>query len=156
MDKLNSNNELENINSLYRKASSYIDHARQNIQSTVNVEIVKAYWCIGRDIVAEEQLGKERAGYGWEVLKLLSERLTKQYQRGFSVDTLERARKLYLAYKVDHEQKSATPLRISAEPAVLSEKVPQFSQNLSWDHCCILFDLVLLSHVWQPYMGLNR
>jgi len=134
-------NEIERIDSLYKKASSYIDHARQNIQRTVDTEIVKAYWMIGHDIVEEEQLGKDRAGYGRNVLKSLSENLTKKYQRGFSVDTLERARKFYLIYQMDHNQKSAAPLRISEssnEYAVSVVKHPVFSPNLSWGHYLLL------------------
>ncbi len=103
MSKIYFKSEADRINSLHEKASSYIDHAKRNIQRTVNIEIVKAYWMIGRDIIEEEQLGKDCADYGRNVLKSLSEHLTKQYQRGFSVDTLERARKFYLVYQMDHE-----------------------------------------------------
>lgn len=34
------------INSLYDKATSYIDRAKLVIQQTVNVEMIKAYWLI--------------------------------------------------------------------------------------------------------------
>lgn len=51
----------KNLDTLYRKASHYIDQARQNIQRTVDTEIVKAYWSVGCDIVKEEQKGKKRA-----------------------------------------------------------------------------------------------
>ncbi len=141
MSKSDLTNENGRIDSLYKKASSYIDHARQNIQRTVNIEIVKAYWMIGRDIIEEEQLGKDRADYGQNVLKSLSQYLTKQYQRGFSVDTLERARKFYLVYQMDHEQKSAAVLRISEnsnERSVSMVQQPSFSPNLSWGHYLLL------------------
>ena len=141
MSKSDLTNENGRIDSLYKKASSYIDHARQNIQRTVNIEIVKAYWMIGRDIIEEEQLGKDRADYGQNVLKSLSAYLTKQYQRGFSVDTLERARKFYLVYQMDHEQKSAALLRISEnsnERSVSMVQQPSFSPNLSWGHYLLL------------------
>lgn len=133
-----SSTEVDRIDSLFKKASSHIDHARQKIQRSVNIEIVKAYWLIGRDIVEEEQFGKERANYGHNLLKSLAERLTAQYQRGFSVDTLERARKFYIIYHQRHEEKSATALRISEEPIDLSNKIPFFSPNLSWGHYLLL------------------
>ena len=142
MGKPDLENEIERIDSLYKKATIYIDHARQNIQRTVDIEIVKAYWMIGRDIVEEEQLGKGRADYGKSVLKTLSEHLTKKYQRGFSVDTLERARKFYLTYQMDHKQKSAAPLRISEnldEYSVSLTDTPVFSPNLSWGHYLLDF-----------------
>ena len=131
-------NELDRLDSLYHKASCYIEHARQNIQRTVDSEIVKAYWLIGRDIIEEEQAGKERASYGREILKILSEKLTNKYKRGFSVDTLERARKFYFIYShVASQEKSATPLRISSG-AIVEENLPKFSPNLSWAHYLLL------------------
>jgi hypothetical protein len=56
--------DAKNIDVLYQKASAYIDKARQTIHRTIDTEMVKAYWCIGRDIVEEEQQGKKRAEYG--------------------------------------------------------------------------------------------
>ena len=47
--------DVTNIDILYQKASAYIDQARQTIYRTIDTEMVKAYWCIGRDIVEEEQ-----------------------------------------------------------------------------------------------------
>lgn len=135
------------IDSLYKKASSYVDNARLNIQRTVNTEIVKAYWMIGRDIVEEEQLGKDRADYGRHLLQSLSKCLTKKYQRGFSVDTLERARKFYLIYQMDHE-KSAAVLRISQnhnDYPVSTAKPPMFSSNLSWGHYLLLIRIICIT-----------
>jgi len=43
--------DATNIDVLYQKASAYIDQARQTIYRTIDTEMVKAYWCIGRDIV---------------------------------------------------------------------------------------------------------
>lgn len=42
--------DVTNIDILYQKASAYIDQARQTIYRTIDTEMVKAYWCIGRDI----------------------------------------------------------------------------------------------------------
>ncbi len=122
----------QRVASLYQKVSGHIDHARSAVRKTVNIEMVKAYWLMGQDIVEEEQYGKARAGYGQSVLQSLSDQLSKKYGRGFSVDTLERVRKFYLSYK-DYQgiQKiSATPLR-KLEP-------PHFSENLSWAHYLLL------------------
>lgn len=117
-----------NIENLYNKVVRYVDHARGTIHRTIDTEMVKAYWLIGRDAVEEEQNGQERALYGKFILKNLSERLSKKYGRGFSVDTLEKVRKFYLTYSshIAHVEKSATPSRIS--------EMPVFSSNLSWSH----------------------
>ena len=117
-----SNNQR--LDMLYKNITGYINVARSNIQRTVDREQVKAYWLIGRDIVEEEQTGKKRAGYGEFLLQELSTRLTKEFGRGFSVDTLERARKFYLMYSCETFSKSAAPQRI----------LPEFSKNLGWIH----------------------
>lgn len=90
--------DTKNIDVLYQKASAYIDQARQTILRTIDTEMVKAYWCIGRDIVEEEQQGKRRAEYGSFLLKGLSERLTKKYGKGFSISTLRDIRLFYQTY----------------------------------------------------------
>jgi hypothetical protein len=43
------------IQTLCKKVTGYIDVARYNVQQTVDSEMVRAYWLIGRDIVEEEQ-----------------------------------------------------------------------------------------------------
>jgi predicted nuclease of restriction endonuclease-like (RecB) superfamily len=96
--------DAKNIDVLYQKVSAYIDQARQIIHRTIDTEMVKAYWCIGRDIFVEEQRGKKRAEYGRFLLNELSERLTQKYGRGFSSSTLRDIRLFYQTY-LEHEFK---------------------------------------------------
>lgn len=112
------------INVLYNNISNYINVARSNVVQTINIEQVKAYWFIGRDIIEEEQAGEERAQYGMFLLKEISARLTKEFGKGFSVDTLERARKFYLVYSNVVISKSAAVRR----------KLPELSEKLGWAH----------------------
>jgi predicted nuclease of restriction endonuclease-like (RecB) superfamily len=56
------------------------------------------YFEIGRIIVEEEQNGKDRAEYGKQLLKLLSQQLTKEFGKGFSIRNLEQIRQFYLTY----------------------------------------------------------
>jgi predicted nuclease of restriction endonuclease-like (RecB) superfamily len=115
------------IDDLYERVSGYIEKARYAIQKSIDVEMVKAYWFIGRDIVLEEQHGQMRAEYGRRILQDLSIKLQNKYKTGFSVDTLERARKFYLVYpETIASQKSATLLRKSKTSIVMP--------NLSWSH----------------------
>lgn len=44
-------------------------------------------------------MGEKRAKYGSKVIKTLSEKLQKEFGKGFSEDTLKNARKFYLTYK---------------------------------------------------------
>lgn len=121
------------IDTLFNKVSEHINTARQSIQRSIDYEMVKAYWQIGRELVEEEQHGQERADYGLSVLKSLSIKLGQQYRRGFSVDTLEKARKFYLIYQIDI--KSATKSRKSnSETLSRISQMPELVSNLSWSH----------------------
>lgn len=112
---------------LFKQVSAYIYSARENIQRTIDTKMIQAYWLIGRDIVEEEQKGGIRAEYGRELLKALSDNLCKEFGLGFSVDTLERARKFYLIYQIDGENEKSAPL-------VRKSEMPSFKPNLSWTH----------------------
>ena len=75
-----------------------IQYARQITAKQVNLVQLMTYYSLGKWIVEEQQGGKERAKYGKQVLKKLSESLTKEFGRGFSETNLEYARKFYLTY----------------------------------------------------------
>lgn len=131
---MTDNNALANIdptrfNTLFQTVDGYIEQARAAIQRSINQEMIKAYWLTGKKIIEEEQLGQARAEYGQALLIDLSQRLTQKYQRGFSVDTLERTRKFYLLY-----QKSATVLR-------KSDEIFTPAPNLSWSHYLALMQV---------------
>lgn len=118
---------IDQFNALVSRISIRIESARQNIQRTINREMVYAYWCLGREIILEEENGQEKSEYAEALLQVLSVKLTQEYGHGFRVDTLALARKFYLTYpKGSLEEKSATVL----------EKfiVPIFHPNLSWSH----------------------
>ena len=54
--------------------------------------MVLTYFEIGRMIIEEEQNGKERADYGKQLLSDLSQTLTKEFGKGFSVANLQQMR----------------------------------------------------------------
>ena len=60
--------------------------------------MVLTYFEIGRIIVHEEQSGKERAEYGQQLVDELSERLTKEFGKGFSATNIKQMRSFYLIY----------------------------------------------------------
>ncbi len=72
--------------------------AKSQVYKNINTIMTKTYFEIGKRIVKEEQNGKDRAGYGKEVLKNLSLELTQEFGKGFSVDNLENMRRFYLVY----------------------------------------------------------
>ena len=84
----------ENVNPIFEEIRGLINNSRSRIYTTVNKEMVNLYWNIGK-IIMEIQQGNERAVYGKSVLQNLSEKLTNEFGRGFSVDNLEKMRKFY-------------------------------------------------------------
>lgn len=92
------NKTPENSISLFDRIVNILEEARSNVVRSVNSNMVTAYWLIGREIVHELQGGLERADYGKQVIEDLSERLTKQYGKGFSTTNLWYVRQFYQAY----------------------------------------------------------
>jgi len=79
-----------------------LEEARSKTVRQVNCILVQTYWEIGSRIVKGEQRGAERAGYGEELLKRLSQDLTKRFGRGFNLTNLKYMRQFYLAYPKSH------------------------------------------------------
>lgn len=98
--------------------------------------MLAAYWHIGREIVSEEQSGAERAGYGERLIAELSQRLTAEFGRGFSVANLWLIRQFYLAYR---ERSPGILDTVSRESGTetLSANV-SFQPGLSWSHYRVL------------------
>lgn len=86
-----------------------IEQARQNAIKTINTELVKANWEIGRHIVEFEQQGKERAEYGTDLLATLSKDLKLRYGKGFGRRNILDMRRFYLAY----QKWQAVPAKLS-------------------------------------------
>src|SRR6266851_4950140 len=76
-----------------------LTRARHGALQTVNAAMLAAYWHVGREIVEEEQRGQDRAGYGERLIQELSEQLTAQFGRGFSVANLKLIRQFYFTYR---------------------------------------------------------
>lgn len=83
----------------YSKISEILASARNRVIQTVNTTMVETYFEIGRLIVEEEQSGSNRAEYGKQILKELSNRLTKEFGLGFSVTNLQQMKNFYSIYR---------------------------------------------------------
>ena len=86
----------------YKRIKEILETTRTRIYQTVNFEMVQAYWNIGRIVVEEEQKGKERAEYGSYLIETLSERLTKEYGKGFTKSNLKYMRQFYQTFEKSH------------------------------------------------------
>ena len=87
---------------LYNRVVPIIEGSRNRILATINQEIIKAYWQIGREIIEEEQNGQDRAEYGKAIVKTLSEQLTETFGKGFTRRNLWQMRKFYETYPIVH------------------------------------------------------
>ena len=116
-------------NNFLESVSEILESARKNAKTSVNLSMVYAYYEIGRRIVEEEQQGENRAAYGKQLLKELSEYLTKHYGKGYSADNLKLMRRFYMVYS--HDPIGETPFpQFSHLPAVDTGR--RFL--LSWSH----------------------
>lgn len=71
------------------------------MKKATDLAMIYSYFEVGRRIVEEEQTGADRAQYGQYILKELSEYLTKNFGKGFSVTNLKQMRQFYLVYAQD-------------------------------------------------------
>lgn len=96
MEKDNLMNNVQSENA-YLSIRSYVIDAQKHVYSAVNAAMVTAYWNIGKAVY--EVCGEnDRAAYGKQVLKYISERLTTEFGKGFSVQGLRNMRQFYLAF----------------------------------------------------------
>ena len=110
--------KIEIKKDIYQEIHDLLHNARQNIISNINSTMTKTYFLIGKRIVEEEQNGNKRAEYGKNLIKMLSEKLTKEFGKGFSETNLEQMRKFFKVYGISQ---------------TLSEEF-----KLSWSHYLIL------------------
>jgi predicted nuclease of restriction endonuclease-like (RecB) superfamily len=75
-----------------------LEQARRTSARAVNTIMTATYWEIGRRIVEHEQLGKNRADYGKQVIDLLAADLTAKLGRGFGRSNLFQMRQFYTYY----------------------------------------------------------
>ena len=126
-----------------------IADARTHVARSVNITEVITKYEIGRIIVEVVQEGEERATYGRQMLRGVSDILTERLGEGWSVETLKKCRQFYQIYSVkaigstlstqlpatnsvytvDQIQKSATVLRKSDTA---------YPFTLSWSHYVVL------------------
>ena len=112
--------EIDNIHQdVYNNIKQLMNQARNKVSREVNNILVQTYWEIGRIIVEDEQENLNRAEYGKKLIADLSNRLTKEYGKGFSRSNLQNMRNFYLLYPI----------------------CQTLSGKLSWSHYCELLSV---------------
>lgn len=89
---------IQNIENLYQRICTIVETAKDKVYQTANFEMVQAYWKIGKEIIEDEQQGKDRAEYGKAALEELASRLTKRYGKSFSDRNLRYMRQFYRVF----------------------------------------------------------
>lgn len=89
----------------YTVVRGYVIAAQNQIYSSVNSAMVSAYWNIGKQIY--EACGEnERAAYGKQLLQYLSEKLTKEFGKGFNERNLRNMRQFYVTFPIRNSLRS--------------------------------------------------
>jgi len=124
---------------LFENIRSVITETQDYVVRNINSAMIMAYFRIGKMIVEDEQDGNERAVYAKDTIARLSQELSIEFGRGYSVDNLERFRKFYIMYQ---NRISATPLRKS-EKSISATVLRKFGMpfQLGWSHYVILLKI---------------
>jgi predicted nuclease of restriction endonuclease-like (RecB) superfamily len=141
--------EIKNEMLLFDQIREIILKSRQLVYHQVNSLKVITNLLIGNIIVKNEQSGELRAQYGKETLKNLSESLTTEFGRGFSVDNLELMRSFYIKYqsKLMLDASNSETLSRNSETDAISVTMSGISEQasnllkLSWSHFVLLMKM---------------
>ncbi|MEX2240435.1 MAG: PDDEXK nuclease domain-containing protein [Burkholderiales bacterium] len=79
-----------------------LEGARRRAVRSTNALMTACYWEIGRRIVAAEQKGRRRAGYGEQLIERLATDLSARFGRGFGKANLWSMRAFHLAWPLEH------------------------------------------------------
>ena len=77
------------------------------------MEKLRKYFQIGKSIV-EEQNGEERAEYGTGLLKELSNQMTRDFGKDFTVANLKNMRQFYLTFPNSYALRSKVSMEYAA------------------------------------------
>jgi len=97
-----TNSLSPSLDSFYERIKEILESARNKVYRTANIEMLQAYWNVGREIVEEEQNGKDRAEYGNYLIKNLSTKLTQTLGDGFTKSNLHYMRQFYQKFEKVH------------------------------------------------------
>lgn len=76
------------LEKLFNEIKHIVDENRQQLANAINTVLTSTYWHIGKTI-GSDVLNNKRAEYGKQILPKLSEKLTAEYGKGWSVKHLQ-------------------------------------------------------------------
>lgn len=90
--------KLNNTTDIFHDVRLIVEQTRKHAYQAVNVAMIQRNWLLGKRIADEELKGENRAEYGKEIVKNLSEFLTTEYGKGFDFSSLYKCVKFYKAF----------------------------------------------------------
>ena len=147
--------ELENktitgMDVLCSNSIELIHYARNLAVRNINFVEIMTNYVLGKWIVEEQQNGSDRAKYGGRVLEYLSIALTEEFGRGFSIDSLIKARKFFLTYRNRISESLIPKFAVEKNQSMIGKFVNDNSESLisffkddkpfslSWTHYLVL------------------
>ena len=115
---------------LYEYLRSVVDTATTTSLPYPQFALVEAYWHIGRIIVEIEQSGQQRADYGIHLIEHLSDQLTANYGKGYSLANMWRFKQFFLAFPI-----------LSTKRRELPNLREHLRIELAWSHYRLLMPL---------------
>ncbi len=82
-------------NKMIQEITNLVEEVKSNLANEINKSIIYVYWNIGRIIVSNENEFNNRLEYDKEILKGLSDELTKYLGKGYSISNLKYMRVFY-------------------------------------------------------------
>ena len=116
-----------------------LHQARDHAYSAVNFIMVRAYWLVGRRIVTEEQLGRDRAEYGKQIIKQIAEEISAEFDKNMSERRIREIRQFYLTFSFENLWRSSgaesDPQKWHSLSAEFENEIQYTLFNrLSWTH----------------------
>ncbi|MBD5088688.1 MAG: DUF1016 domain-containing protein [Clostridiales bacterium] len=126
--------EDADIEKLCLDTVNLVEYARSIATQQVNIVQLLTYYSIGKWIVDVQQKGESRAKYGSQVIKKLSDRLQKEFGKGFSKTNLEYIRRFYLIYEDRITQSVFQQFAIEKTQTLFGQLEEDKPFLLSWSH----------------------
>ena len=137
-------NKYDNINAddtqFISDIKAIVYTAKQKAYQAADLFQVAANWLVGKRIVEQEQHGRERAEYGKRIIELVSEALTEEFGKGYSVVNIKSFRKFYLTFNnlligqtLSAQSGNGRTIKEQTASAEL-ELAKMLPSNLSWSH----------------------
>lgn len=104
----NTNNELIDVENIYKDIKEKILTARSKMLKHIDTTMTEVYWYVGK-ITFELSNNSTKASYGKQIIDALSSKLTKEFGKGFSAVSIRRMRRFYEIYPIW----SAVPTELS-------------------------------------------